>query len=104
YLNLAPYGGNLEGAGAAARVYFQREAGALSLPEAMALAVMPQSPARRAPDSTHENEALHAARLKLAAAWRARHPATRVESLALEAPLALHTVRELPFLAPHAVE
>src|SRR5205807_1807311 len=35
YLNLAPYGGNVEGAGAAARVYFHQDISDLSLPEAM---------------------------------------------------------------------
>lgn len=104
YLNLAPYGGNVEGVGAAARVYFHKDVSALSLPEAMALSVLPQSPTRRAPDATHESEGLTAARLKLAAAWLAEHPKARAESLALDAPLALHTLHELPFLAPHAAE
>src|SRR5207253_1322782 len=54
YLNLAPYGGNVEGVGAAARVYFHKDVSALLLPEAMALAVMPQSPSRRMPDGARE--------------------------------------------------
>ncbi len=49
YLNLAPYGTNVEGVGAASHIYFNRNAGYLSLPEALTLAVIPQSPARRTP-------------------------------------------------------
>ena len=37
YLNYAPYGHNVEGAGAAAIAYFDRPVGTLSLPEALTL-------------------------------------------------------------------
>ncbi len=104
YLNLAPYGGNVEGAGAAARVYFHKDVLALSLPEALALAVLPQSPAARTPGAKLEPDTLRTARTKLGAAWLAEHPALKREALALDAPLQLFTVHDLPFLAPHAVE
>ena len=44
YLNLAPYGGSIEGIGTASRIYFDKPASALSLGEALALAVIPQNP------------------------------------------------------------
>lgn len=50
YLNLAPYGGNLQGVQAASRKYFGKPAAELSLPEAALLAGIPQSPARLRPD------------------------------------------------------
>ncbi len=50
YLNLAPYGGNLQGAEAASLRYFGKSAEELSLPEAALLAGIPQSPARLCPD------------------------------------------------------
>jgi penicillin-binding protein 1C len=50
YLNLAPYGGNLQGAEAASLRYFGKSADELSLPEAALLAGIPQSPARLRPD------------------------------------------------------
>jgi penicillin-binding protein 1C len=50
YLNLAPYGGNLQGAEAASLRYFGKSAKELSLPEAALLAGIPQSPARLRPD------------------------------------------------------
>src|SRR6267143_3941658 len=48
YLNLAPYGRNIEGVGAASQIYFDKPASRLTRPEAVALSVIPQSPARRA--------------------------------------------------------
>jgi penicillin-binding protein 1C len=48
YFNLAPYGGNIEGIGAASRIYFGKEPSRLTLPESVALSVIPQSPAKRA--------------------------------------------------------
>jgi len=48
YFNLAPYGGNIEGVGAASEIYFGRTPSELTRPEAVALSVIPQSPARRA--------------------------------------------------------
>lgn len=50
YLNVAPYGGNVRGAAAAARRYFGKPADRLSLAEAALLAGLPQSPERLRPD------------------------------------------------------
>jgi penicillin-binding protein 1C len=47
YLNYAPYGRNIEGAGAASLVYFDKPVRELTLPEALTLAVIPQDPSRR---------------------------------------------------------
>ena len=48
YFNLAPYGGNIEGIGAASEIYFGKAPSKLTLPEAVALSVIPQSPSKRA--------------------------------------------------------
>jgi penicillin-binding protein 1C len=48
YLNYAPYGRNIEGAGAASLIYFDKPVQQLTLPEALTLAVIPQDPSRRA--------------------------------------------------------
>lgn len=50
YLNMAPYGGNIRGVAAAARVYFARSVAELTLGEAAMLAGLPQSPSRFRPD------------------------------------------------------
>ncbi|MBS0589891.1 MAG: penicillin-binding protein 1C, partial [Proteobacteria bacterium] len=47
YLNYAPYGRNIEGAGAASLIYFDKPVAELTLPEALTLAVIPQEPNRR---------------------------------------------------------
>lgn len=99
YLNLAPYGANVEGVGAAALTWFGRPAAALTLPEALALAVVPQNPGARAPDTIDGRAALDAARIRLAASWPD-------DARAAEAVVPLHwrTRAELPFRAPQFVD
>src|SRR5947209_3039433 len=58
YLNLAPYGRNIEGIGAASQIYFDKPASRLSRPEAVALSVIPQSPTRRALFVDRDNQSL----------------------------------------------
>ena len=112
YLNLAPYGSNIEGVEAASLVYFGKRANELLLPEALALAVIPQNPNRRGTEVRGATSdaawptALSAARGRLWSAWVDRHasdatPATRA---ALALPLQLRSTRQLPFAAPHAVQ
>ena len=61
YFNLAPYGGNIEGAGAASEIYFGKEPLKLTQPESVALSVIPQSPAKRALKRDGDNNSLNAA-------------------------------------------
>ncbi len=106
YLNLVPAGGNIEGVGAASLVFFGKRAEKLSLPEALALAVIPQSPARRgAGRATNGNErdTLLQARAALFAQWSERHPADAASG-AMRTPLMLRSPDMLPFAAPHAVD
>ncbi len=67
YLNLAPYGRNLEGIGAASEIYFGKDALSLTRHEAIALSVVPQSPTRRALHVARSNRALAPARDRLLA-------------------------------------
>lgn len=50
YFNIAPFGGNIEGAAAASWMYFGKEPSRLSCGEAALLAVLPNSPTRLRPD------------------------------------------------------
>lgn len=50
YFNLAPYGGNLEGVGAATQFYFDKSPEHLSLSECAILAAIPASPSNFRPD------------------------------------------------------
>lgn len=65
YLNLAPYGRNIEGVGAASEIYFGKEPAELTLHEAIALSLIPQSPARRALRAHADASAQLAARNRL---------------------------------------
>lgn len=103
YLNLAPYGGRVEGAGAASLAYFGKDASRLDLGEALMLAVIPQNPVRRslAGGARADEAAREAARRRLFARWSERHPGDARAGGALEAPWALSGPGGLPRLAPH---
>ena len=92
YLNLAPYGGNIEGIEAASEIYFGKPADELTMPEAAALSVIPQNPVRRRPRPGAENPALTEAQnrllTKLGATPEAQDFRARSEG-------------RRPFLAPH---
>jgi penicillin-binding protein 1C len=101
YLNLAPYGGNVAGVGAASWVWLGKPPRTLTPAEALTLAVIPKSPAARTPATPPGREAIAAARARLATRWNADHPpldATRLDAVALR------SRGDLPFRAPHFVD
>jgi len=113
YLNDAPYGRNVEGAGAASIAYFGKPVSALSLPEVLTLAVIPQDPARRLPSVPTRwgagadsviNPQLTASRNRLYARWLASHPQDAAVKPLFALPLTIRPLSRLPFEAPHAVE
>jgi penicillin-binding protein 1C len=104
YLNLAPYGRNIEGVGAASLIYFGKEPAELSPVEAMTLAVIPQSPARRSPGTAAHDRALEKARGVLLTQWLEAHPEDARLRGVLAMPLEMKQPRDLPFRAPHLVE
>ena len=97
YLNLAPYGRNIEGAGAASLIYFGKNAEHLTTPESIALSVIPQSPTRRALFADRDNRSLDSAqgnwydRAKINQQFSARLFSARAQT-------------ERKFLAPHFVQ
>jgi len=103
YLNIAPYGGNVEGVAAASLVYFHEPPKQLSLAQALTLAVIPQSPGRRNPLRPSGHEALDRARLRIGALWAATHPS---ENPNPGTTMLVHTATrsELPHRAPHLVD
>lgn len=105
YLNLAPYGGNVEGAAAASLIYFGSDPSRLTLPEALTLAVLPQNPSGRAPSAgVKERTALRVARDRLSARWRATHPAGQGQADLMRLAIRTGSSAELPFRAPHLVD
>ncbi len=103
YLNLAPYGGNIEGLGTASLIYFGKPAANLTLHEALSLVVVPQNPVQRAPDRG-DTDSLRAARARAFALWQQAHPEDADHRLTLALPLAIQPRSQLPFLAPHFVD
>lgn len=108
YLNLAPYGGNIEGVGAAAWIYFGKRAGRLTLGEALTLAAIPQNPSRRSPLYAKKNveasRELYTARRALFERWAADYPEDSGQRALLNLPVDAALPSELPFLAPHFVD
>lgn len=100
HLNLMPYGGNIQGVGAASLIYFDKSANRLGLSEALTLVLIPQSPARRAP-SVDEPLDLREARSRLFARWVEQHPDAANSADYIATPLRYASLRDLPFAAPH---
>jgi len=97
YLNLAPFGGNIQGAGAASRIYFGKPPLRLTVGEALTLAVIPQRPSARG-GRTIQEAGLREARQSLSARWLANHGAPVEPAIGTDARFAL------PQLAPHFVD
>ncbi len=104
YFCLAPYGGNIEGIGAAARVYYHQAVENMTKAEALALCLVPQNPQKRAfkGDSMGRlimHPSLEKARNSLHAHWNATYPQDKVSEKA--PPLRVYMPKEMPFTAPH---
>jgi penicillin-binding protein 1C len=103
YLNLAPYGGNIEGVTAASLIYFSKTPDKLSLPEALTLAVIPQNPNKRSPISKAGYKELLTARNILLDRWLEHYPDDNDQQKYFDLPLAIRSPESLPFIAPHFV-
>lgn len=106
YLNTVPYGGNIEGVGAAAQVYFGKPPNQLTLKEALSLAVIPQNPVARGLKTFEKTDlkkrSFFNARQGLFTKWCQKYPegCKKQPQIDLEkTPLLKH----LPFSAPHFV-
>ena len=96
YLNLAPYGRNIEGVGAASEIYFSKSAARVTSAEAVALSVIPQSPTRRALVAGGENARVTNAQQR----WYLRSTTKEAPTLTFRAEA--RTRRQLT--APHFVQ
>ena len=107
YVNLAPFGGNIEGVGAASRIYFGKSPDRLTLGEALTLAVVPQSPTSRGGAASSDAKLL-AARSRLGADWLARSGASAEDAdndrRQLELPILARPQFAMPRVAPHFVD
>lgn len=103
YLNLVPFGGNIQGVGAAGRIYFGKSPDSLTLGESLTLAVIPQRPANRAGRSMSE-AGLLTARAQLGRAWLVRHGDTPAYRRQLDLPIVARPQFAMPQQAPHLVD
>lgn len=99
YLNLVPYGGNIEGVKSAALLYFQQQPDYLSLAQTVTLAIIPNQP--RVLVLGKNNDRILAERNRWLRQFRRQHlfPAQDIED-ALNEPLNVQR-HAAPTLAPH---
>lgn len=98
YLNQAPYGGNVEGVGSAGLLWCGKPAKDLTLREAVALSVLPQSPTTRLPRATGDNASLAAAQHRL---WDRLREERGQPADPLDASFTLRQLQPVPREAPH---
>jgi len=105
YLNYAPYGRNIESIGAASLIYFNKSPQDLTLPEALTLAVLPQSPSYRMTAKTGvPGTRLVQARNRLFMRWQKHYPIDSSLISLFSLPLALRQPEQMPYIAPHFIE
>lgn len=98
YLNQAPYGGNVEGVGAASLLWCGKPARDLTMREAVALSVLPQSPTTRRPRAMGTNASLAAAQHRL---WERLREERGLPADPLDAAFTLRQLQPVPREAPH---
>jgi penicillin-binding protein 1C len=100
YLELAPYGGNIEGIHAASLAYFGKEPKKLTLGEAALLVALPQSPELRRPDRAPD--VARAARDRVLDRFAATGMVPADEIAFAKAEVSPSARFAMPLLAPHA--
>jgi len=101
YFNMASYGGNIEGIGAASLIYFNKQPSQLNLPEALTLSVIPQNPNKRNPINEKGYKELLTPRANLFQRWIKSFPKDLIKQKYFELPLSIRTAKKLPKIAPH---
>lgn len=103
YLNLAPYGGNIEGIGAASLIYFHRKSQDLSKIESITLATIPQNPRKRGLNTANGLQTMQIMRQNLVSRWVYKYGTDSTLETLAQMPLQVYGVRNLPFEAPHFI-
>lgn len=103
YLNIAPYGYNIEGASAASLIYFSTKVENLTILEAFTLCVIPQNPNFRRLSAAESIEKMQNARKRVFEIWVKKHPEDLDKKNYFDMPLQIKKPSNLPFEAPHLV-
>lgn len=97
YLNLVPYGSNIEGITAGSYIYFNRDLKDLNLLDILSLAVIPQNPLKRSGNDIN----IFKARKYLFTEWLTTHPQDIIYNKLISLPIKFNQNKNLPFIAPH---
>lgn len=100
YINLLPFGANIEGLEAASLVYFNKPSSQLDLAEALILAVIPQNPIKRNLNQD-ERDQVQKAKERLASTWFEKYPQDKKWNLEIQLPLLSKNLKQLPNKALH---
>ncbi|TSD05032.1 MAG: putative penicillin-binding protein [Parcubacteria group bacterium Greene0714_36] len=103
YLNQIPYGSNAYGISAAARLYFGKEVGELTLAESAAIAALVKAPTYYSPYGSHKDELLRRKDWILERMADAGFISPEESDAAVHAPLAFVPMREA-IRAPHFIQ
>ena len=103
YLNMAPYGGNIESIGAASLIYFNKPARNLSKIESITLSTIPQNPTKRSLNTDTGLSNIIKMRGDLVRRWVNENPSDKNLIPLAQMPLHTRTTREMPFNAPHFI-
>ena len=74
YLNMAPYGGNIEGIAAASQIYFHKRPSDITTIESITLSTIPQNPTKRGLNTTSGIANMQQMRNDLVRRWAQKYP------------------------------
>jgi penicillin-binding protein 1C len=101
YLNIVPYGYNIEGAAAASLIYFSVKPKDLNILESFSLCIIPQNPNIRKLSDAQVKEKTEQMRKLIFKKWAKKHPLDLDKENYFNMPLQIRKPDSLPFYAPH---
>jgi penicillin-binding protein 1C len=104
HMNLSPMGGNIRGAGLAARIYFNKDVEHITLAEAAVLAALPRSPSRLDPRRPANRNLVLAEKDRILKRMAARGWITDDQLKLSLGTTVVFRNRSIPFHAPHLVD
>ena len=104
YLNLSPMGGNIRGAGLAARTYFDKDVESITLSEAAVLAALPRSPSRLDPRRPAGRKLVLAEKDRILKRMAVLGWISDAQLKVSLGPTAVFKTRSIPVRAPHFVD
>ena len=104
YLNLAPYGHNIEGAEAASAIYYNIPSKDMTLFESFALVIIPQNPNNRAPTTSYGMAESINSRKRIFPLWLEKHKEDEDLKSVINMEIMVRQPSHMPFKAPHLTD